>query len=119
MYNLYHTVLFYMDFYSFLYCFILFYIFFISNILSTLLVNFTDMTQEFDLKFPSKDIKNYILLDNNVPEMSNMTLMFWINTLQAERMTVLSYAVQESVEELRIFLERDKIMLMIHSLQAL
>ncbi|CAB3983413.1 Hypothetical predicted protein, partial [Paramuricea clavata] len=76
-------------------------------------------TQEFDLKFPSKDIKNFILLDNSVPEpMSDMTLMFWVNTLKGGKMTVLSYAVHGSVGELRVFVERDKIMLEIHSLQA-
>jgi hypothetical protein len=45
--------------------------------------------------------------------------MFWINTLKREKMTVLSYAVEGSVGELRVFLERDKILLEIHSLQAL
>ena len=51
--------------------------------------------------------------------MSGMTLMFWINTLKGGKMAVLSYAVQGSFGELRVFLERDKIMLEIHSLQAL
>ena len=47
--------------------------------------------------------------------MSNMTLMFWINTLKGEKMAVLSYAVEKSAKELSVFVQGDKIMLVFQS----
>ena len=43
--------------------------------------------------------------------MSNMTLMFWINTLNADKMTVLSYAVNENAKEFELMVEREMITL--------
>ena len=45
--------------------------------------------------------------------MSKMTLMFWINTLNADKMTVLSYAVNESAKEFELMVEREKITLIV------
>ena len=42
-----------------------------------------------------------------------MTLMFWINTLKADKMTVFSYAVKESAEKFELMVEREKIILYI------
>ena len=69
--------------------------------------------------FSSKNIENYILLDNNVPEMSAMTLMFWISTLETRKMAVLSYAVEESAMELNVMVHRDKIIIMVQSVKTL
>jgi hypothetical protein len=41
--------------------------------------------------------------------------MFWINTSTAGKMAVLSYAVEESARELRVFVQGDKIMLVFQS----
>ena len=54
-----------------------------------------------------------------MPEMSNMTLMFWISTLEARRMAVLSYAVEESAMELNVMVHRDKIIIMVQSEKTL
>ncbi|XP_028408358.1 uncharacterized protein LOC114530936 [Dendronephthya gigantea] len=69
----------------------------------------------FDLNFPSKSVDSFILHDNNVPEMSNITLLFWINTLDAEEMTVLSYAVDENDKEFTLAVMREKIILRVQS----
>jgi hypothetical protein len=40
--------------------------------------------------------------------------MFWIRTLEAREMAVLSYAVEESAEELKVMVNRDKIIIKVH-----
>jgi hypothetical protein len=45
--------------------------------------------------------------------------MFWISTLEARRMAVLSYAVEESAEELNVMVNRDKIIIMVQSEKTL
>ena len=40
-----------------------------------------------------------------------MTVMFWINTVNADKMTVLSYAVNDSAKEFKLMVEREKITL--------
>ena len=71
--------------------------------------------RDFDLNFPSKSVENYILYDNNVPEMSDIMLVFWINTLDAAEMTVLSYAVEESDQEFTLAVMREKIIFRVQS----
>ena len=48
-----------------------------------------------------------------------MTIMFWINTLEAREMTVLSYAVQESAGELRLSVKRDSIIFQLKALEPM
>ncbi|XP_028398844.1 sushi, von Willebrand factor type A, EGF and pentraxin domain-containing protein 1-like [Dendronephthya gigantea] len=69
---------------------------------------------DFDLSFES--VQKFTLLDNNVPEMSDMTLMFWINTLKADKMTVLSYVVN-GTEEFAFSVEREKMYLKVQQLE--
>ncbi|XP_028398842.1 sushi, von Willebrand factor type A, EGF and pentraxin domain-containing protein 1-like [Dendronephthya gigantea] len=69
---------------------------------------------DFDLSFES--VQNFTLLDNNVPEMSDMTFMFWINTLNADKMTVLSYVVG-GTEEFAFSVEREKMYLKVQQLK--
>ena len=84
------------------------------NILQCLLllciISFYFLVENFDLSFVS--FQKFTLLDNNVPEMFNMTLMFWINTLKAEKMIVLSYTVNLT-EEFELMVEREKITLQV------
>ncbi len=49
--------------------------------------------------------------------MSAMTLMFWISTLEARKMAVLSYAVEESAKELRVMVHRDDLYIRVHSVR--
>ena len=71
------------------------------------------------MNFPSKTVDNYILYGNNVPEIKSMTIMFWINTLEAREMTVLSYAVQGSAGELRLSVKRDNIIIQLKALEPM
>ena len=79
----------------------------------------SEATEDFDLNFPSNAIDSYIFFDNNVPEMNSMTILFWINTYEARKMTVLSYAVEGSAGELRLSVKRDEIIIQSKSLKDL
>ncbi|XP_028398692.1 sushi, von Willebrand factor type A, EGF and pentraxin domain-containing protein 1-like [Dendronephthya gigantea] len=70
--------------------------------------------EDFDLSFES--VQKFTLLDNDVPEMSDMTFMFWINTLNADKMTVLSYAVN-GTEEFAFSVEREKMYLKVQRVE--
>lgn len=59
--------------------------------------------------------QNFTLLDKNVPEMPQMTLIFWINTLKAGKMTVISYGVSKNAYEFSLTVETEKMSLQVHS----
>lgn len=48
--------------------------------------------------------------------MTQMTLVFWINTVEAAKMAVLSYAVEETAGELGVMVEKDSIIFEVQSL---
>jgi hypothetical protein len=50
--------------------------------------------------------------------MSTVTLMFWMNTLQAGTMFVVSYAVEKRAAELRVSVGRSKLILRIQSFKS-
>ncbi|XP_028416200.1 sushi, von Willebrand factor type A, EGF and pentraxin domain-containing protein 1-like [Dendronephthya gigantea] len=70
---------------------------------------------DYDLKFESA--QNFTLLDQNVPKMSNMTLMFWMNTLKADEITVFSYRTREGAEEFMLKMKKERIILEVQSLK--
>ena len=78
-----------------------------------------DTTVDFDLNFTRKAIDSYVLLDTNVPEMYEVSIVFWINTLETLEMAVLSYAVEGSAGELRLLVKRDKLIIQLRSLDTL
>ncbi|XP_028408473.1 uncharacterized protein LOC114531032 isoform X2 [Dendronephthya gigantea] len=70
---------------------------------------------DFDVDFRS--VQEFILLHNDVPKMPNLTVKFWIKTLKADKMVLLFYRVNKSVDEFRLILERELIILHVQSLQ--
>ena len=62
--------------------------------------------QDYEMVFPTRDIKNYISVDVT-EEMSEMTLVFWINTVESEDMNLVSYAVQGNHQEVRLDIKVD------------
>ncbi|XP_046863428.1 sushi, von Willebrand factor type A, EGF and pentraxin domain-containing protein 1-like [Xenia sp. Carnegie-2017] len=56
-------------------------------------------------------------MDNVMPNISEMTLVFWINTNTNRRMALFSYAVQDSPDEFFVGFEREQIIITIKSLK--
>ncbi len=62
--------------------------------------------------FPTKSVDNYILMENTVPEISNITVLFWISTLETNQMCVFNYFVTAhgKMAEFRILVKRAEVM---------
>ena len=58
--------------------------------------------QDFVMVFPARSIGDYIQLDNTGPEMSQFTLVFWINFSVEDGVTVLTYSAEGNYQEIRI-----------------
>jgi hypothetical protein len=68
--------------------------------------------------FPTRNVENYIQTENsNVAEMSNITALFWISTLERETMVILNYfvTIEGKMGEFRILLEPGKLSVSVQS----
>ncbi|XP_028408476.1 uncharacterized protein LOC114531033 [Dendronephthya gigantea] len=70
---------------------------------------------DFDVDFRS--VQEFTLLHNDVPKMPHLTVKFWIKTLNADKMVLLFYRVNKSVDEFRLIVERELIILQVRSLE--
>ncbi|XP_046863988.1 sushi, von Willebrand factor type A, EGF and pentraxin domain-containing protein 1-like isoform X1 [Xenia sp. Carnegie-2017] len=74
------------------------------------------LNKSYDLVFPNAHVENLILLDNVMPNISEMTLAFWVNTGTRRRMALFSYAVQNSPDEFFVGFDTERVIITIKSL---
>lgn len=75
------------------------------------------LKKSYDLVFSNAHVENVILMDNVMPNISEMTLVFWINTNTNRRMALFSYAVKDSPDEFFVGFKREQIIVTIKSLK--
>lgn len=59
--------------------------------------------------FPDAHVENVILLDNVMPNMVEISLMFWMKTNEFRQMALLSYAVKDSPGEFFVGIEEKRL----------
>ena len=55
---------------------------------------------------PISDVENVTLLDNVMPSVTEMTIMFWMKVNENKSMTLLSYAVEDNPDKFVLSFER-------------
>jgi DNA-binding response OmpR family regulator len=73
--------------------------------------------QDFVMVFPARNIEDYILLDSTGPEMSNFTVLSWINTSAKETVALFTYS-DGSDEEIRITFNSVTVYFRVHKIAA-
>ncbi|XP_046864160.1 uncharacterized protein LOC124458110 [Xenia sp. Carnegie-2017] len=75
----------------------------------------SSLNKSYDLLFKNAHVENVILLDNAMPNMSAITLMFWIKINSSQRMAVFSYAIEDSPDEFFVGVERNFLVVIMQS----
>ena len=77
--------------------------------------SFLAFNKSYDLLFPNAHVENMILMNNEMPTMSDITLMFWIKMNSSQRMALFSYAIEDSPDEFFVGFEKNWLIIRMQS----
>ncbi|XP_046863743.1 uncharacterized protein LOC124457555 [Xenia sp. Carnegie-2017] len=75
----------------------------------------SSFNKSYDLLFPNAHSENMILMDNVMPNMSELTLMFWIKMNSSQQMALFSYAIEDSSDEFFVGFEKNWLIIRMQS----
>ncbi|XP_046864159.1 uncharacterized protein LOC124458109 [Xenia sp. Carnegie-2017] len=75
----------------------------------------SSFNKSYDLLFPNAHAENMILMDNMMPNMSEITLVFWIKMNSSQRMALFSYAIEDSPDEFFVGFQKNWLIIRMQS----